>query len=231
MELMLLSNSGTPYLAYAADLMVDFMGAKARCGFVSAARIGGDAAELEYFEQAQTALQRTDNEIVHLRWNDPARPLLSDLDAVFVGGGNTFALLSRLRSSGLLPAIKEAVDSGLKYIGSSAGSNITGPSIMTTNDWNIVGATELDALGFVPWNINPHYFPGDMGQMPGTACREPRISEYHKEHANPVLAIEEQTGVFVDDNGGRLFGKGRARIFRADGSNEWFYQGQDIPLE
>jgi dipeptidase E len=75
---------------------------------------------------------------------------------VFVGGGNTYALLKRLREGQLLEPIRARVQAGMPYIGSSAGANLAGPRILTTNDWNVVALDIFDALGLVPFNINTH---------------------------------------------------------------------------
>ena len=65
-----------------------------------------------------------------------------------MGGGNTYALLKRLRESGLLPAVRERVQAGMPYLGASAGSNVAGPTILTTNDWNVVALDRFDAFAF-----------------------------------------------------------------------------------
>jgi dipeptidase E len=105
---------------------------------------------------------------------------LERAETVFVGGGNTYALLDRIR---------ERVGEGLPYVGASAGSNVAGPNILTTNDWNVVGLAAFDALGLVPFNINPHYLQVDPAMAPGSETRDMRIAEYHRVRDNPVVGL------------------------------------------
>src|SRR5581483_1942049 len=120
-------------------------------------------------------------------------------DAVFLGGGNTYALLQRLRRAELLEPIRRRVRAVMPYIGSSAGSNVAGPTILTTNDWNVVGLDTFEALGLVPFNVNPHYRETDPAMAPGSETRDERIAEYHMVWSNPAVGIEEETMVRVED--------------------------------
>ena len=144
-----------------------------------------------YFERIRAALAPPPPEgagldVLHLKWDDRPLETLRRADALFMGGGNTYALLKRLAASGLLPAIRERVSGGMPYIGASAGSNVAGPNILTTNDWNVVALDRFDALGLVPFNINPHYRETDPVMAPFSETRDDRIREYHVVNANPV---------------------------------------------
>src|SRR5262249_42468804 len=105
-------------------------------------------------------------DVLHLRWDRDPMATLQHADALFIGGGNTYALLKRLREAGLLEPIGAHVRAGLPYLGSSAGANVAGPTILTTNDWNVVGLDHFRALGLVPFNVNPHYLETDPAMAP-----------------------------------------------------------------
>lgn len=92
-------------------------------------------------------------------WKDAAG---KDVNGILVGGGNTFCLLDELQRQGLLDTIKKKVDGGMPFMGSSAGINIAAPTIMTTNDMPIVQPQSMNALGLVPFQINPHYVEGQF---------------------------------------------------------------------
>ena len=174
--------------------LLDFLGPARRVGFVTAASLGDEET---YYETARQGLAP---EIVleHVRWDRDPFPVLARVDAVFVGGGNTYALLRRLRQAGLLEPLRERVRAGLPYVGTSAGSNVAGPNILTTNDWNVVGLTAFEALGLVPFNVNPHYLETDPAMAPGSETRDMRIAEYHVIRDNPVVGIEEGAMVRVE---------------------------------
>ena len=82
----------------------------------------------------------------------------------------------------------------MPYIGASAGSNVAGPNILTTNDWNVVALDRFEALGLVPFNINPHYRETDPVMAPFSETRDDRIREYHVVNANPVSGSRRGAG-------------------------------------
>src|ERR1700675_1387471 len=153
-----------------------------------------------------------------------------------MGGGNTYALLKRLAASGLLQAIRERGSGGMPYMGASAGSNVAGPNILTTNDWNVVALDRFEALGLVPFNINPHYRETDPVMAPFSETRDDRIREYHVVNANPVLGLEE--GSWAVAEGGAVTGEGavrapgaaRVRLFRRGADPAWIEPGAPVPL-
>jgi len=158
MRLLLISATGSPYFEHCKQEMHNFLGPVKSVGFVSAAKF---IDEEVYFRAVDERLTGTaaaiSRELVHIHWNSDWRDALDRIDAILVGGGNTYVLLKRLYESGLLDALRERVRNGLPYIGASAGSNVAGPNILTTNDWNVVGLTNFQSLDLVPFNINPHY--------------------------------------------------------------------------
>ena len=148
-------------------------------------------------------------------YKDP-NELLNDpsVKAIFVGGGNTFRLLSELHKQNIFNTIKNIVeDKGVKYIGSSAGSNMACPTIKTTNDMPIVLPPNFNALGLVNFQINPHFVSGDMvpGHMGET--RETRIKEFHEENSTPVVGLTEANWITVDGDKTVLHGERNSVVF------------------
>ena len=140
--------------------------------------------------------------------------------ALFVGGGNTFVLLRALHEQRLIAPMRKRVEDGLPYMGSSAGSNIAGLSLGTTNDMPIVQPVSFETLGLVDFQINPHYFTGQVLLRDGDdlqehfgETRDDRIREYHELNERPVIGLWEGTHLLVTDGHAELFG-GPARVFR-----------------
>jgi dipeptidase E len=228
MRALLISNSGRPFLAWCLPAIVDFLGPARTVAFVTAANLGDEAA---YFERARAALaDGAGLSLLHLRWDAAPRATLERAEALFVGGGNTYALLGRLREAGLLEPIRARARAGMPYLGSSAGSNLSGPNILTTNDWNVVGLGEFQALGLVPFNVNPHYLELDPAMAPGSETRDERIAEYHAVRDNPVVGIEEGTMVRVEDGVATVIGRGRVKLFRRGAPPAWVPAGGRLPL-
>src|SRR3989344_5836196 len=62
------------------------------------------------------------------------RKELENIDVIFVAGGNTFYLLEKTIESGFDSLLKELINNGVIYIGSSAGSVLVGPDIDITRE-------------------------------------------------------------------------------------------------
>ena len=227
-----LLHSGGPLGPAGRAALADFLGPRRRVAFVTAASLHDEAA---YFERIRAALEPAPPdgaglELVHLRWNAGALQTLADVEALFMGGGNTYALLQRLRAAGLLDAIRARVAEGMPYMGASAGSNVAGPTILTTNDWNVVALDRFDALGLVDFNINPHYKENDGAMAPFSETRDDRIREYHVVNRNPVLGLEEGAWVVAADGAVTAHGTARVKLFRPVADPVWYQAGDRLPV-
>ena len=126
--------------------------------------------------------------------------------------------------------LRERVQAGMPYLGASAGSNVAGPTILTTNDWNVVALDRFDALGLVGFNINPHYKEMDPAMAPYSETRDDRIREYHVVNANPVAGLEEGAWLTVEDDVVMAHGTARIKIFRPGQEPTWHQAGERLPL-
>jgi dipeptidase E len=153
------------------------------------------------------------------RHADP-RQAVSEAPAIFVGGGNTFRLLADLYRHGLVDLLRARVRAGVPYLGISAGTNVACPTIKTTNDMPITQPPSLDALGLVPFQVNPHYFTGqtyvkrdDGFHEHFGETRDDRICEFHEMNDTPVIGLWEGGILRVEDGRVELIGA-PARVFR-----------------
>jgi dipeptidase E len=155
---------------------------------------------------------------------------LDKADAIFVGGGNTFRLLKTLYDRNLLDPIRKRVRSGTPYIGSSAGSVITAPTIRTTNDMPIVEPPSLTSLGLISFQLNCHYLDPDPDSTHKGETRELRITEFHEENTTPVVGLREGTMLWVQNQSSTLLGLKPARIFRRGKAPVEVEPGSDLGL-
>jgi dipeptidase E len=225
-------HSGGPLGPVGRAALPEFLGPLHRVAFVTAANLHDEAAG---FERIRAALappppEGAGLELLHLRWNAEPLAMLAEAEALFMGGGNTYALLQRLRAAGLLEAIRARVAAGMPYMGASAGSNVAGPTILTTNDWNVVALDRFDALGLVGFNINPHYKEADPLMAPFSETRDDRIREYHVVNENPVLGLEEGAWVIAEDGVVTARGTARVKLFRSAADPVWYQAGDRLPV-
>jgi dipeptidase E len=159
--------------------------------------------------------------------NDPL-VAVAEADAIFIGGGNTFRLLKALQDLDFIEPIRRRIHEGAPYIGSSAGSNVAGPTIKTTNDMPIVQPPTFDALGLVPFQISPHFQDPDPNSTHMGETQEERIIQFLEENETPVLGMRE--GAWVRVEGGRVMLEGStgARIFRRGHDPVEARPGEDI---
>ncbi len=213
MPLLLLSNSTAPdgaYLAHALGWIEALLGGARRLAFVPYA--GVVVSHSDNTERVRQALRPLGVTVASVHEATSPAQAVAEAEAVLVGGGNTFALLERMHRLGLLGAIRTAVASGAPFVGWSAGANVAGPTIRTTNDMPIVEPPSFEALGLVPFQINPHYTdahpPGHRGET-----RAERLAEYVARNETPVVGLPEGTALRVDGNARTLLGDAPARLF------------------
>jgi dipeptidase E len=205
MRLLLISSStvhGYGFLDQPEPEIRSFLGAARRVAFVPFAAHDHAA----YTTKVRERLGRMSLEVV-------GGDDLDRAEAIFVGGGNTFRLLTTLYDRKLVDVIRTRVRDGLPYIGSSAGTVIAGPTMRTTNDMPIVYPPSFDAFGFVPFQINPHYLDADPTSTHKGETREDRIREFHEEDETVVVGLREGSVLRVED-GVTLLGEKTARVFR-----------------
>jgi dipeptidase E len=215
MRLLLVSNStlhGSGYLDHCAAAIAAFLGASVkRVLFVPYAlfdREGYAAKVRARFEALGYGLDS-----VHDLAGGPVAAV-ERAEALFIGGGNTFRLLAALWHESLIDPIARRVRSGMPYTGTSAGSNVAGPTIGTTNDMPIVAPQSFDALNLVPFKINPHYQDPIPGSTHMGETREQRIAEFHEENSQPVVGLREGAWLLVEGSTVLLQGSTGARLFR-----------------
>src|SRR3989338_9058632 len=185
MRLLLLSNSGKPLYWWCKKEIADFASGK-EITFISAATVYDPN---EYYQKAKTSLKEVGIKLNHLILENP-QDLISKTEVFLVAGGNTYHLLNKLNNSGLLNKIRERVLAGASYIGVSAGANITGPNILTTNDWNVMGSTNFEGIKFGTIKNNPHQNRPENKINNFEESKDQRKNEKHPFEADPGFVLE-----------------------------------------
>ena len=203
---------GSGYLEYLLDDLKVFFKSVETILFIPYARPDGISHEA-YTEKVKTAFSKIEKHVKGIHEYENPKDAIKNADAIFVGGGNTFVLVSQLYKNDLINDLKTSILNGTPYLGTSAGSNICGLTMNTTNDMPIVYPPSFKTLGFVPFNINPHYLDPDTLSKHMGETRETRLKEFHKFNSQPVIGIREGSWLQVKNNSIILKGNLTARVF------------------
>jgi dipeptidase E len=180
--------------------------------FIPYARPGGMSHD-DYTSRVKTAFAKINKKVKGLHEFENPIKAIENAEGIFTGGGNTFLLVTQLYENNVMEILKKAIENGVPYLGSSAGSNITGVSMQTTNDMPIIYPPNFATLGAIPFNLNPHYLDADIQSKHMGETRETRIKEFHAFNSTPVLGLRE--GSWLDVKGEKIILKGTltARLF------------------
>jgi dipeptidase E len=203
---------GGDYLEYLLpELSVHFEYCKTIL-FIPFARPGGISHE-EYTDKVASAFAKINKEVKGIHEFEDLSTAISNAEGIFTGGGNTFLLVTQLYKNKIMTVLAETVKSGTPYLGTSAGSNICGLTMQTTNDMPIIYPPSFVTLGLIPFNLNPHYLDPDLQSKHMGETRETRINEFHAFNNTPVLGLRE--GSWLEVKGGKTTLKGtlQARLF------------------
>jgi dipeptidase E len=181
--------------------------------FIPFARPGGISHE-EYTQKVSLAFAKINKEVKGIHEFEDFSKAIKNAEGIFTGGGNTFLLVSQLYKNSIMTVLAETVKNGTPYLGTSAGSNICGLTMQTTNDMPIIYPPSFQTLGLIPFNLNPHYLDPDLQSKHMGETRETRINEFHSFNNVPVLGLREGSWLDVKGDEITLKGKLTARLFR-----------------
>lgn len=195
--------------------------------FIPYARSGGMTHE-EYTAKVALAFAKINITVKGIHEFENPVAAVQNAEGIFTGGGNTFVLVSQLYKNQVMEVLAKKLKSGTPYLGTSAGSNIAGLTIQTTNDMPIVYPPSFETLGMIPFNLNPHYIDNDKPSNHMGESREDRIKEFHSFNSIPVLGLRE--GSWLDIKGDTITLKGnlKARLFRQNHKPEELESGSDL---
>lgn len=204
---------GGTYLDYLLPTLAEHFKNVSNLVFIPFARPGGISHE-EYTEKVKPVFKQLNIDVKGIHEFENPIEAINNAEAIFTGGGNTFVLVSMLYKFNLLDAIQNVVENGTPYLGTSAGSNICGLTMGTTNDMPIAYPPSFRTLGLVSFNLNPHYLDPIEGSQHMGETRETRINEFH--HYNPQSVLGLREGSWLEVIGSKITLKGNlpARLFQ-----------------
>lgn len=218
MNVLLASTStlfGGKYLEYITDEIKELYNGINEIVFIPFARPGGISHD-DYTAKAKAFFEEINIRIKGLHEFDDQIEAVNNAQGFFTGGGNTFLVVKTLHEKGLMSVLKENVEKGKPYLGTSAGSNIGGLNMKTTNDMPIVYPPSFECMGLVPFNINPHYLDPNPDLKHNGETRETRIQEFLTQNDTKVIGLRE--GNWIRKIGNRITVEGdqETRIFEKD---------------
>lgn len=204
---------GGEYLDYLLPELQSFFSNVKELLFIPYARPSGISHD-DYTKKVSEAFAKINIAVKGIHEYENPIEALEKAQGIFTGGGNTFLLVSQLYKNNVIDTLEKVVKNGTPYLGTSAGSNICGLTMSTTNDMPIVYPPSFRTLGFVSFNINPHYLDPIEGSTHMGETRETRINEFHHFNPQPVVGLREGSWLEVKGDSVKLKGTLTARIFK-----------------
>ena len=221
---------GSSYLAYLLPTLKNFFKDVKTILFIPFARPSGITYK-EYTAIAKKAFSKIDIQVEGIHEFDNMNTAILKAEAIFTGGGNTFELVNQLYKNNIIDVLKEAINSGTPYLGTSAGSNICGVTMMNTNDMPIVYPPSFVTLGSIPFNINAHFLDPEKDSKHMGETRETRIKEFHVFNETPVLGLREGSWLSVIGTSILLKGEHTARLFQQNKKPVELESGVEVVLK
>jgi dipeptidase E len=215
-KLLIASSStihGSGYLDYLLPTLAVFFADVKNLIFIPYARPSGISYE-DYTKIAQKAFAKLQIDVKGIHEFKNPKEALQNAEAIFTGGGNTFELVNQLYKNDVIATLKQVLENGTPYLGTSAGSNICGVNMKNTNDMPIVYPSSFTTLSVIPFNINAHYLDHIKGSKHMGETRETRIKEFHVYNKTAVLGLREGSWLEVVGDTILLKGTNTARLFQ-----------------
>ncbi len=218
MNIILASTStlfGGEYLGYLKDQILDLYQGIDEVLFIPFARPSGISHD-DYTQKVAAVFNELGIKLVGLHTFDDKTTAVNKAQAYFTGGGNTFLLVKTLHELGLMNILRFNVERGKPYLGCSAGSNIGGVNMKTTNDMPIVYPSSFECMSLVPFNINPHYLDANPDLKHNGETRETRINEFLTQNDVKVIGLREGNWIRRKGDEIKVEGTEMTRIFEKD---------------
>lgn len=221
------SVHGSGYLEYIQEELIELFHGVSEVLFIPYARPGG-ISHTAYTKIAHKGLGFLGIAVKGIHEFENPKDAIQTAEAIFVGGGNTFVLVNNLYENDLFDVLRNTVEKGVPYLGTSAGTNIFGISMQTTNDMPIVMPKSMETLDLIPFNINAHFVEADKNSTHKGETRETRIKEFHYYNDTPVLGLKEGSWLQLQNGEIILKGNKKALLFEKNKKAQYFKSESDL---
>lgn len=201
------SIKGAPYYHYADNWLPGFLKEnlrpKSKVVFISWALWGSYTAD-QMFNFGAEQWGRFGVKLIALHQQKNYFETIKKADAIIVGGGSIHVLVSELEKVGLMPAIKDRVESGCLYIGTSSGAVITGPTMHTAGEPPMIHIPSHKTMGILPFQLNAHYYDHDPDEFHHGPPPPIRMKNYLQLNPNPKPVVCLRDGGFILVDGRKI---------------------------
>lgn len=206
------SIKGALYYHFCQDWLLEYLKKnlrpKAKVVFIAWALWGSYSAD-QMFNFAVEHWGRFGLKLIALHQQKNYFKAIKSADAIIVGGGSLHVLVKELEQVGLMPAIKDKIESGCLYIGTSAGSVITGPTMHTANEPPMIHIPSHKTLGILPFQLSAHYYDHDPDEFHHGPPPPVRVKNYLQLNPKPcpVVCLRDGGYLLVEGNDITVMGK------------------------
>ena len=166
----------------------------------TAAEPKGERDDLEWLKNDRRALVDAGFKVSDYTLTGKSKSQLEDdlkgFDYIYLSGGNTAYLLEQSQKSGFVSLIKELVQKGKIYIGTSAGSIIAGPMLPDYFSEEEAELKNKNGYGFVNFTILPHWGSEDFKER----YLGERLKVVYKNDQVPLLLLTDNQYVHVQND-------------------------------
>lgn len=137
---------------------------------------------------------------------------IDSADAIIVGGGSIHMLINTLVKNKLMKPLKDKIESGCLYMGTSAGSIIVCPGIYTALEPPMVELLTNKTLGVIPFQITTHYYDHDPDEFHHGPPPIVRVKNYLRLNPDPKPVVCLRDGSFLHFENGEITVRGTASV-------------------
>jgi dipeptidase E len=165
----------------------------------TAAEPKGEREDLEWLRNDRQSLVDAGFEVSDYTITDKTKEQLKNdlkkFDYIYMSGGNTAYLLEQSQKSGFIYLVKELVEAGKIYIGTSAGSIIAGPKLPDYFSDEDAELENTEGYKFVNFTLIPHWGSEDFKER----YLGERLKTVYKEEQVPLLLLTDYQYVHFKD--------------------------------